>query len=316
MLVGLGRTGGRKHGPAASVPGWSHGRLHATGARIESIRQNLSVGTFADTLVQTVLAGGLRIVERIVPGPERLGAPLPTPAPAGADPVVLVSGFANNPSGWDAWVRSLVADGFQVFVFHVPRNGLGDMHAASRALAAYIGQVRFASGRDQVDLVGFSEGGLLARMAVAEDGARAGVDEIVTMATPHNGLEYASLIDHLDWLPVLGAGVPIAARQMVRGSALLRQLDAADVALRAHGPVRYASVHQAGFDGFVSSAAASLAGAVNVVVRDRSLLAIFGLGGPDHYSMYRRSDAAYTAVRAVLLVAHGQPLPGGNLVPH
>jgi pimeloyl-ACP methyl ester carboxylesterase len=277
---------------------------------VDSFGQTSPVGSIVESMLRGVLAGGLRLVELAMPDPPRLSTPLPGRPGAKADPVILVGGFSNNPKGWDRYVRSLREDGFQVFVFDVPAHGLADMHAAAAALTAFVAQVRYATSAAHVDLVGFSEGGLLARMAVTQGATAQAVDSVVTLATPHNGIGYGGLVHAVEAVPVLGPAFPVSADQMVRGSQLLRELDAADLALREHGPVRYESIHQGGFDGFVSGVAATLAGVPNVAVHGASLLGWLGLDGPDHYSMYRRSSAGYDAVRAALLTPAGQPLPG------
>jgi len=254
-----------------------------------------------------VLVRGLRVLERIVPMPDRLGAALPVSLGAGAaqDPVILVGGFANGPSGFEQWRRSLLADGFQVFVFDLPSRGLGDMRASAELLAAFIAEVKRRTGRTRVDLIGYSEGGLLARMAVASHGAEASVDRIISLATPHAGIPTSDAFDALAALGPIKPGSAVAAAQLVEGSALLAEVERADALLRgATDPLavlrgaRYVSLYSRVADPIVTPRVSWLAGALNVPIRHDHIDAA---GGPNHWGMFHSSDRAYDAARAALL---------------
>jgi pimeloyl-ACP methyl ester carboxylesterase len=259
------------------------------------------VGSVLGSIVNAVLVRGLVAIERVWPMPHRLGVPLASGMRAGADadPVVLVGGFANSPSGWDEWRRSLEADGFHVFVFDAPTVGLGDMEAAAREVAAFIAEVRRRTGRARVDVIGFSEGGLLARMAVRRYGALGSVDRLVGLATPTRGVRARWIYDLLKGVRSLVEATPPAALQLLEGSALLASVEQEDRALRSggdpHAP-RYAAVFSRVMDPVVSPLTSWLQGADNVPVgADRP-----GRLGPNHFEMLHTSDHAYEAVRVLL----------------
>lgn len=264
------------------------------------------------SLVRGVLVHGMELFEHAFPMPARLGMPLAPGRGArrDADPVVLVSGFANTPTGWDEWRRSLVADGFDVHVFDMPSRGLGDMRVSARQLAAFVEEVRRRTGRRRVDLVGFSEGGLLARMVVSMHGGAAVVDRLVSLATPHAGVRIAARLYHRrTFLSGIVDGIVAALGQLFEGSELLGAIERADAPLRdARDGVRYASIYANGADPLVLPTSAHLAGALNIpVASDRP-----GGRTPTHFDMYHLSDRAYEAGRALLLdqpdavaVAHG-----------
>lgn len=275
------------------------------------------MGNVLGNLVETVLVRGLFAFEQLFPMPARLGAPLPLGGArrANADPVVLVGGFANTVSGWNEWRRSLEADGFEVYVFDPPTAGLGDMDQAARDVAAFIAQVRRKTGR-AVDVIGFSEGGLLARMAVARFGALGSVDRITTLATPHGGVAARPVFDALGAVRALHEATPTAALQLLEGSDLLRAVEASDRQLRrvggagADGAPRYASIMSMTHDLFVSPWSAWLPGALNVPVRrDRG-----GEGGPNHFEMLHTSSRAYEAARLLLLDASPQAAVAAGLL--
>lgn len=261
------------------------------------------MGTTLGRIVDAVLVRGLLTLEAAYPMPARLGMPLPLGAArrAGADPVVLVGGFANSVSGWDEWKRSLEADGFRVFVFDPPTVGLGDMEQAARDVAAFLEEVRRRTGRQRVDVVGFSEGGVLARMAARYHGQASGIDRLVSLATPHAGVAARAASEALRGSRLLRDATPQAAIQLLAGSALLRRIEIDDRDLRlargAAGAPRYASVFSISNDLFVTPWSSWLEGATNVPVRRDS----GRLGGPNHFEMLHSSDRAYEAARLLLL---------------
>ncbi len=259
------------------------------------------MGTLLGSIIDTVLVKGLLVIEHFFPMPARVGTPLPIghARSRNADPVILVGGFANSASGWDEWKRSLEADGFQVFVFDPPTVGLGDMEDSAKAVAEFILEVRRKTGR-KVDVVGFSEGGLLTRLAVARLGALGAVDHLVSLATPHAGVPANSLYQALKGIGFLMRALPASAIQLVEGHELLLRIAREDEHLR-HGrdprAPRYASVFSKTIDPIITPWASMLAGAVNVpVAGDKN-----SRTGPNHFAMFHTSDRAYEATRALLL---------------
>lgn len=253
------------------------------------------------SIVESVLVRGLLAIEAVYPMPARLGAPLAMADDRArrADPVVLVGGFANSVSGWAEWKRSLEADGFQVFVFDPPTVGLGDMEHSAQAVADFIAEVRRRTGR-KVDVVGFSEGGVLARMAVARLGALGAVDRLVSLATPHAGVRARWVYDLLKGVRLLHDATPKAAIQLLTDSDVLAAVARDDEHLRLgrdpRAP-RYASIHSRTLDLFVNPASSWLAGAVNIPVQGDQDWRL----GPNHFEMLHTSDRAYEAARILLL---------------
>lgn len=265
--------------------------------------QNACVGNVLGSIVNTALVRGLLLYEHFFPLPARLGTPLGLGVARGrdADPVVLVGGFANAREGWDEWKRSLEADGFQVFVFDPPTFGLGDMEHSAEAVAAFIADVKRRTGRQKVDVVGFSEGGVLARMAVARLGSLGSVDRLISLASPHAGIGLKPVYDALRGIKFLRDAVPTALVQLFEGSDLLTAIERDDRHLRVGSSrdpraPRYASIFSGTTDMIVTPKSSWLQGAWNVPVRgDRGNL------GPSHFGMFHLSDNAYEAARILLL---------------
>jgi triacylglycerol esterase/lipase EstA (alpha/beta hydrolase family) len=161
---------------------------------------------------------------------------LPTDRAAAAlapDPVIIVAGtfspsFANEPLA-----QRLRADGYTVEIFELPTLGTQDIERSAQALDAYADQVRTRLGASKVDLVGHSQGGLVARSYVKHHGGADEVDSLITLGTPNRGTYVANLVG------VLGFGscfAVVACEQMSIGSSYLRTLNAGDDTI---GSVRY-----------------------------------------------------------------------------
>ena len=196
------------------------------------------------------------------------------PPPAGAatrDPVIIVAGtlspaFANEPLA-----ARLRADGYQVWIFELPGLGLGDIDGASAALDRFADGVRARTGASKVDLIGHSQGGLVARGYVKWHGGASEVDSLISLGAPHYGTYVANLVSFL----ALGNCIGITAcEQMTIGSSYLNALNAGDDTI---GAVRYTNIFTA-YDELVRPVGnATLAdGATNVKVQSQCWFRVVG----------------------------------------
>ena len=168
-----------------------------------------------------------------------VGLALSPGAPAGAagpDPVIIVAGtfspaFANEPLA-----ARLRADGKTVSIFELPTLGTQDIRLSAQALASFAAGVRAQTGAAKVDLVGHSQGGLVARAYVKWYGGSSKVDSLITLGAPNKGTYVANLAN------VLGFGnclAVVACEQMRIGSSFLNDLNAGDDTI---GSVRYTTI--------------------------------------------------------------------------
>jgi triacylglycerol lipase len=127
-------------------------------------------------------------------------------------PVVLIPGLADNKSIFGVLRRVLTERGVPVVSFTPGPRGI-DVPAAATRLGEWVERLCTTSGFDQIDLVGHSLGGLVARYYVQRLGGHRRVRTVVTIATPHGGTLAAWLL----------APLPLA-RQLRPGSGLLRTL--------------------------------------------------------------------------------------------
>lgn len=173
----------------------------------------------ATALEIAILAGHLLLYPSGI-GPERRPRPTPpppdaAPLPTGArTPVVLLHGFIDNRSVFVLLRRTLGQGG------HRPIESLNyspltcDIRTAAELLGRHIEEICERTGHRQVDIVGHSLGGLIARYYVQRLGGDLRIRTLVTLGTPHAGTAVAPL-----------ANAHPIVRQMRPGSPLLLELD-------------------------------------------------------------------------------------------
>ncbi|TDV57361.1 triacylglycerol esterase/lipase EstA (alpha/beta hydrolase family) [Actinophytocola oryzae] len=134
-----------------------------------------------------------------------------TPAQDRPGPILLVPGYGGARDALSTLADRLRRAGRDARVLTLPGDGTGDLNAQVRVLA----DAAEATGAPSVDVIGYSAGGVVARLWVGGDGARL-VRRVVTLGSPLHGTEIAAAGG------VLAPGAcPVACRQLSPGSALL-----------------------------------------------------------------------------------------------
>ncbi|MGX1271878.1 esterase/lipase family protein [Streptomyces phaeoluteigriseus] len=137
-------------------------------------------------------------------------ARLPTQAPP---PVVLLHGFIDNRSVFVLLRRSLAQHG-RHRVESLNYSPLTcDIRIAAELLGRHIEEICQRTGSSQVDVVGHSLGGLIARYYVQRLGGDTRVRTLVMLGTPHSGTRVAPL-----------ANAHPIVRQMRPGSEFIKEL--------------------------------------------------------------------------------------------
>jgi triacylglycerol esterase/lipase EstA (alpha/beta hydrolase family) len=177
-----------------------------------------------------------------------------TAGAAPPDPVIIVAGTFSPAVANEPLAARLRADGYDARIFELPTLGLQDINLTARSLGAYVAQVRAATGASRVDLVGHSQGGLVARSYVKDFGGATSVDSLITLGTPNRGTSVANLVSF--------------------GSSYLDQLNAGDDTI---GSVRYTTFRTLQ-DELVRPVdnATLYDGATNVLVQSRCWLRVVG----------------------------------------
>jgi triacylglycerol lipase len=151
-----------------------------------------------------------------------------SPAPATArpnerpGPVLLVPGYGGSTASLQPLADLLRTEGRDATIVALPGDGTGDLNASAGTLGSTVDAALARTGASSVDVVGFSAGGLIARLWAA-DGGDAVARRVVTLGSPHHGTSLADLAG--DAAP---SQCPEACRQMATGSDLLARLNAGD----------------------------------------------------------------------------------------
>jgi triacylglycerol esterase/lipase EstA (alpha/beta hydrolase family) len=176
-------------------------------------RMVLGVGVLLGLLV--LVAGGLVV-----------RSALDRPDPVAQDelgPVLLVAGYGGNTRALEPLRRALEEQGRTVLVVPPVGRNTGSLEAqaavldrtARSALSDRPDEVR------SVDVVGYSAGGVVARLWVAEHGGDELARRVLTIGSPHHGAALAGLASSFGQCPA-------ACRELAPASDLIRRLAAGD----------------------------------------------------------------------------------------
>jgi triacylglycerol esterase/lipase EstA (alpha/beta hydrolase family) len=137
-------------------------------------------------------------------------------------PVLLVPGYGGSTASLQAMADRLTAAGRDTTVVGLPGTGTGDLAAAAAALGAAVDAALERTGAESVDVVGYSAGGVVARLWVAAGGADV-ARRVVTLGSPHHGTTLADLAGD-----VVPDQCPLGCRQLGTDSDVLARLNADD----------------------------------------------------------------------------------------
>jgi triacylglycerol lipase len=248
------------------------------------VRRRLLLGVVAVLLVGVLVAVGLVIARR--DGGDPLAGPAPQDRPG---PVLLVPGYGGSTASLEVLARRLRAAGRDARVVPMPGDGTGDLGGQATTLER-AAEAEIDRGAPSVDVVGYSAGGVVARLWAADDGGRSVARRVVTLGAPHHGTEVAALAGSL-----LPGQCPAACRQLVPDSALLTRLNADET---PDGPA-WVSVWTTQDQIVTPPDSARLNGAVNIPVQDVCADAVIG-----HAEL-----PTDRLVQALVLAALGPALP-------
>ncbi|SDX94600.1 Triacylglycerol esterase/lipase EstA, alpha/beta hydrolase fold [Modestobacter sp. DSM 44400] len=185
-------------------------------AGLSPARRRLVLGLLAVLVVAVVAVVGAVLVPRLT-------ADDPTPvSQEQPGPVLLMPGYGGSTRSLQLLADRLTAAGRDASVVAVPGDGTGDLQAAADVLATAVDDALARTGAASVDVVGYSAGGVIARLWAADGGATQ-ARRILTLGSPHHGTTLADL----------GAGLapsqcPVGCQQLTTDSGLLARLNAGD----------------------------------------------------------------------------------------
>ncbi|MBL9013532.1 MAG: alpha/beta fold hydrolase [Myxococcales bacterium] len=140
--------------------------------------------------------------------------PLPGWKNQGPRPVIVLHGYAMNRANFLPLALRLSRAGLGP-ILGFEYWTLGRTAAAARQLGWFVDQVREATGAEDVDVIGHSMGGIVARYYVQLAGGDGPVRHLITLGSPHGGTD------------VSGLGIGHPGRELLVGSKLVTRLSAA-----------------------------------------------------------------------------------------
>jgi pimeloyl-ACP methyl ester carboxylesterase len=225
-------------------------------------------------------------------------APRGVPAQDQPGPVVLVPGYGGGVGALDGLVAQIRATGRDATVVALPDGGTGDLTQQAAALDGHIRDA-LRGGVASVDVIGYSAGGVVARLWVQNhDGARK-ARRIITLGSPHHGASIAAA-----GAAAVPGACPAACQQLAPGSRLL-----ATLATPVPDPPAWLSVWTVQDQTVTPADSARLEGAVNVAVQ--SLCPALRLSHSELPADAFVTRLVLTAIGPAALSAPDPPAAGG-----
>ncbi|MGY1691798.1 lipase family alpha/beta hydrolase [Geodermatophilus sp. SYSU D01105] len=221
-------------------------------AGLSPARRRLVLAVLVLVVVAALAAGVLLLLGRSSGGAD---GPVSQEEPG---PVLLVPGYGGSTASLQPLADRLTAEGRDATVVAVPGDGTGDLTASADVLGAAADAALERTGADSVDVVGYSAGGVIARLWVADGGADV-ARRVVTLGSPHHGTTLADLARS-----IAPSQCPVGCQQMSTGGELIAQLNAEDET--PEGPT-WVSIWTAQDETVTPPDSARLEGALNLPVQ-------------------------------------------------
>lgn len=174
-------------------------------------------------------------------------------------PVLLVPGYGGSLRSLEPIVARLRAEGRDATAVALAGDGTGDLRASAQALGQAVEAAMSRTGAESVDVVGYSAGGVVARLWVRDYNGAGIARRVLTIGSPHHGTSVAGLASQV---PGLCTG---ACQELTPDSDLLRALNAGDET--PDGP-RFVSLWTVNDELVTPPDSSRLDGALNIAVQD------------------------------------------------
>jgi triacylglycerol lipase len=174
-------------------------------------------------------------------------------------PVLLVPGYGGNVQSLQPLAAALRSAGRTAVIVEPVGDSTGDLRMQAEHLGEVADRVRRDTGAASVDVIGYSAGGVVARLWARDDGGDDVARRVLTLGSPQHGTSQAALGAEF------AGSCSAACEQLVPDSDLLRRLNAGDET--PAGPL-WATVRSTNDQVVTPVDSAALSGALNIVVQD------------------------------------------------
>ncbi len=158
------------------------------------------------------------VVVRQVAGP-----PVDPVAQDEQGPVLVVPGYGGSTDSVEPLVAALEQDGRDATVVELAGDGTGDLRTQAQVLADAAEAAVARTGAESVDVVGYSAGGVIARLWVRDFGGASVARRVVTLGSPHHGTDVAGIAGD-----ITPDSCPTGCQQLSPNNELIRRLNAGD----------------------------------------------------------------------------------------
>jgi triacylglycerol lipase len=174
-------------------------------------------------------------------------------------PVLLVPGYGGNVGSLEPLAAAVRSAGRTAVIVDPVGDGTGDLRTQAEHLGEVANRVREDAGAASVDVIGYSAGGVVARLWVRDGGGAEVARRVLTLGSPQHGTSQAALGAEF------AGGCPEACEQLIPDSDLLRRLNAGDET--PDGPM-WATIRSTTDQVVTPVDSAALSGALNIVVQE------------------------------------------------
>jgi triacylglycerol lipase len=101
-------------------------------------------------------------------------------------PVLLVPGYGGNLQSLQPLATALRSAGRTAVIVEPVEDGTGDLRVQAEHLGEVAARVREDAGAASIDVVGYSAGGVVARLWVRDDGGAQVARRVLTLGSPHH----------------------------------------------------------------------------------------------------------------------------------
>jgi triacylglycerol esterase/lipase EstA (alpha/beta hydrolase family) len=185
-------------------------------AGLSPARRRLVLGLLCLVVVAVLAGAALVLVPRLTGS---AAEPVSQDRPG---PVLLVPGYGGSTGALQSLADRLAAEGRDARVVALPGDGTGDLQASADVLGTAVDAALERTGADSVDVVGYSAGGVIARLWAADGGAER-ARRVLTLGSPHHGTTLADLAGQL-----APSQCPEGCRELATDSPLLQRLNRGD----------------------------------------------------------------------------------------